>query len=65
MRLGLKIHCCAVYSGPECVKCEIGCMPKSMIASSPVLLSLFFFTEIADKKRKFVDILGQRFVRHL
>ena len=33
-------------------------MQKSMIASSHVLRCLFF-TEIANKKRKFVDILGQ------
>ena len=31
-------------------------MPKSMIASFPVLL---FLTEIANKKRKLVDILEQ------
>ena len=57
MRLGLKIHCCAVYSGTGCVKCERGCMSKSMIASFPLLLCLF--TEIANKKQKFVDILEQ------
>ena len=33
-------------------------MPKSMVACFPALLCLFF-TEIANKKRKFVDILEQ------
>ena len=58
MRLGLKIQCCAVYSGTGCVKCDRGCTPKSMAA----LVFRFYcvlFTEKTNKKRKFVDILEQ------
>ena len=42
MRLGLKIHCFAVYSGTGCVKCEKGRMPKSM-SSLVFLFTVSFF----------------------
>ena len=60
MRLELKIHCCAIYSGAGCVKCERDCMPKSMIATcSFSCFTVSFFSEIANKKRTFVDSLEQ------